>query len=73
MASEAQLRANRINAQRSTGPRTAAGKDRTRYNALKHGLTSLHIVLPTEENFTYVELRGELFKQYNPQNPSETF
>jgi hypothetical protein len=73
MASEAQLRANRLNAQRSTGPRTASGKERTKYNALKHGLTSLHIVLPGEENFTYVELRGELFKQYNPQNPAETF
>lgn len=73
MATEAQLRANRRNAQRSTGPRTDQGKQRARYNALKHGLTSLHVVLPGEEDFTYVELRGDLFRQYDPRNPAETF
>jgi hypothetical protein len=30
--------ANRGNAQNSTGPRTPAGKDHSRLNALKHGL-----------------------------------
>jgi hypothetical protein len=38
MTSEAKLAANRRNAQRSTGPRTAAGKARVRRNALQHGL-----------------------------------
>lgn len=33
-----QLAANRRNAQRSTGPRTAAAKARTARNALRHGL-----------------------------------
>jgi hypothetical protein len=36
--SEAQLRANRENAQKSTGPKTEAGKDASRRNANKHGL-----------------------------------
>ncbi len=31
------LEANRANARRSTGPRTAAGKACSRFNALKHG------------------------------------
>src|SRR5262245_10281402 len=36
--SERQLAANRANAQRSTGPRTAAGKARASLNALRHGI-----------------------------------
>lgn len=34
---EAKLRAQRSNARLSTGPRTAAGKARSRWNALRHG------------------------------------
>jgi hypothetical protein len=39
MASEAQIRANRQNALRSTGPRTAAGKAISSRNAFRHGLS----------------------------------
>jgi hypothetical protein len=39
VTSAAKIAANRRNAQRSTGPRTAAGKARTRHNAFKHGLS----------------------------------
>jgi hypothetical protein len=39
MTSEAKIAANRRNAARSTGPRTAAGKARSRRNALWHGLS----------------------------------
>ena len=38
MASERQIAANRSNAKQSTGPQTAAGKQRSKRNALKHGL-----------------------------------
>jgi len=38
MVSSRKARANRANAQRSTGPRTVAGKQQSRRNALKHGL-----------------------------------
>ncbi|SRR5713101_8513271 len=44
--SERKLKANRRNAGRSTGPRTAAGKKRSRWNALKHGLTAKTTLLP---------------------------
>ena len=41
--------ANRRNAQKSTGPRTAAGKDRARFNAVKHGMRAKTVILPGED------------------------
>ncbi|MCJ2095870.1 hypothetical protein MKK67_25715 [Methylobacterium sp. J-072] len=40
MTSEPAIRANRRNAQASTGPRTRAGKARAGQNARKHGLSA---------------------------------
>src|SRR5436190_24261869 len=39
MASEKQIRANREDAQKSTGPRTAAGRLKSSQNAFRHGLS----------------------------------
>jgi hypothetical protein len=39
MATQRQIEANRRNALKSTGPRTEAGRARSRLNALKHGLS----------------------------------
>jgi hypothetical protein len=44
MTSTAQLEANRCNALRSTGPRSAAGKSRSAQNAVKHGFTGRLLV-----------------------------
>ena len=40
---------NRRNAQHSTGPKTPAGKSRSRFNALKHGRRALTLILPGED------------------------
>ena len=44
--SDARLAANRLNAARSTGPKTDEGKAISRRNGLKHGMTGQGIVVP---------------------------
>ncbi len=44
-----QRNANRLNASKSTGPKTAEGKARSRLNSYKHGLTGSGIALPKED------------------------
>ncbi|HEV3166029.1 MAG TPA: hypothetical protein VGZ22_18525 [Isosphaeraceae bacterium] len=55
MISEKRLLANRLNAQKSTGPRTPDGKARSRRNALKHGLMGDGTVLPIEDEALFKE------------------
>jgi hypothetical protein len=49
MSTERQIEANRRNAQKSTGPRTDNGKNRSRYNAVTHGMTASFDILPGED------------------------
>jgi hypothetical protein len=44
---------NRNNARKSTGPRSASGKSKVRFNALKHGLRAKTQVLPGEDQATF--------------------
>ena len=62
---------NRLNAQHSTGPRTAAGKLRSSLNALTHGLTGRTVLLPTEDPAAHQRHTQELFEEYQPQTPTE--
>src|SRR5258708_14254329 len=48
MSTTKQNEANRANAQLSTGPRTAEGKAKSSLNAIQHGLTATHLLIPTE-------------------------
>ena len=65
--SEARLRANRLNAQRSTGPRTAEGKQKSSQNAQKHGLCSTSALLPGEDQATYHLFEDELREDLQPR------
>ncbi len=67
--SDRRLAANRANALKSTGPRTAAGKQRSRLNALKHGVCSDTPVLPSECAATFATFRHELECDLRPRNP----
>ena len=49
MASDRRLQANRLNAQKSTGPRSRAGKQRAASNAYRHGLAAASRVTTTED------------------------
>jgi hypothetical protein len=59
---EAKLRAQRSNARRSTGPRTARGKSRSRWNALRHGQWASGLAW-SEESLRYLREDPEEFER----------
>ena len=72
MATEKQIEANRINAQRSTGPRTAEGKARVRLNALRHGLrVEVFDVLPNEDAAAFAARMEAWNRDLRPANELE--
>ena len=71
MASERQREANRRNGQKG-GPKTEAGKQRSRLNTLKHGLTSTTlVVLPEEHEHEYQEVLRGFRESFQPHNAAE--
>ena len=67
MATELQLAANRLNALKSTGPRTLSGKAVSSRNAVTHGLTAEQSLLPGETREEFQAVRQGLFSQLLPQ------
>jgi hypothetical protein len=63
---------NRSNAQKSTGPRPEAGKQRSSLNALRHGLTGQTVVLPTEDHSAYERHSQSFLAEYRPKDATET-
>ncbi len=64
---------NRRNAQKSTGPRTPEGKNRSRFNAVKHGMTAKTLVLPGEDPDALQERLDSWIGNLQPQNDVEQF
>jgi hypothetical protein len=71
MSTTAQIEANRINAQSSTGPTSADGKAKSSLNALSHGFYSKHLLLPDEDPAELELLRFSLIESYQPEDGAE--
>ncbi len=71
MTSEKQFEANRRNALRSTGPKTAEGKVRSSRNNLRHGLTGQITVLPSEDREAHDAFVNRLIEGLTPETPME--
>src|SRR5205807_1250032 len=67
----AQRAANQMNSQQSTGPVTEAGKAKMRNNALRHGLTSKHVLIAGEDPEEYGSLSEDLLSAWKPANTQE--
>ena len=72
MTSEKQIEANRRNALLSTGARTEAGHNRSRMNALRHGLTGQVTTMTDEDRAAHDEFSNALIKDLAPEGPMET-
>ena len=62
---------NRINAQKSTGPTSSSGKDIAKMNSLKHGLTAVEAVLPTEDPEILRDAKKEWAEALQPQGADQ--
>src|ERR1700729_3350090 len=71
MPSMDQLVANLANAQHSTGPKTEAGKQRTRLNENRHGLTGQICLLTAEEHQAFDQHCTGIRESLEPVGPRE--
>lgn len=71
MATPRQISANQRNALRSTGPRSLAGKGRSQFNAVQHGLTARHALLPGENRAEFEECRRAVRDSLRPNGAVE--
>jgi hypothetical protein len=71
MTSYRQIRANRRNALKSTGPRTEAGKQASRCNAVRHGLTAETVISALEDAEDYKAFEAAITADYDAQSAVE--
>ena len=62
---------NRANAERSTGPKTVEGKQRSAMNAFKHGLTGQCLMLQPNEMDAYNRLTATMISDLKPKTEPE--
>jgi hypothetical protein len=71
MTSYRQIEANRRNALKSTGPRTEAGKQASRRNAVHHGLTAETVIGALEDSEDYRVFETAITADYDAQSAVE--
>jgi hypothetical protein len=71
MTSWRQFEANRRNALKSTGPRTEAGKQVSRRNAVRHGLTAETVIGALEDAEDYKAFEAAITADYDAQSAVE--
>jgi hypothetical protein len=70
-STEAQINANRENAKKSTGPRTAEGKAASSRNRLLHGLRANKHILLDEDPEDFLILLHDLYSRFRPVGDGE--
>ena len=71
MPTQAQVDANRANAQLSTGPTSETGRAKSSLNAVKTGLTGRTVLLPSEDAVLYEAHVDGFFKGHEPVGEDE--
>jgi hypothetical protein len=71
MTSYRQIEANRRNALKSTGPKTEAGKQASRCNAVRHGLTAETVISTLEDAEDYKAFEAAITADYDAQSAVE--
>jgi hypothetical protein len=71
MTSYRQIEVNRRNALKSTGPRTEAGKQVSRCNAVRHGLTAETVIGALEDADDYKAFEAAIIADYDAQSAVE--
>ncbi len=71
MVSEKRIEANRKNAQRSTGPRTPAGRAKSSMNALRHGITGQVSIMNEEDRVAHDKFVQDLIDGLKPEGALE--
>jgi hypothetical protein len=71
MTSSRQIEANRRNALKSTGPKTEAGKQTSRCNAVRHGLTAETVIGALEDAEEYKAFEAAITADYDAQSAVE--
>src|SRR5947199_3792554 len=71
MTSFRQFQANRQNAQKSTGPTTTEGKEKSRCNAVRHGLKAETVIGQLEDAEDYKAFEAAIIADYDVQSAVE--